>query len=205
VHDAVNAHPDMIGREIVVDLSGDALRFTSQSYGINSSLNVDGGTALAVLGLTGSEADVGVDVAGEFIVDGLPEAATGKGRLLVGNTDNKFTADLQLQINLVASQLGVGNESELTVSKGVGSKLDAVLNQMLSADTGRFASINDRYNQEIEALNENIDRQNALFESQQARLVSQFVALEAALAELQSTSSLLGTQLASLATLNSPR
>lgn len=203
VHDAVNSHPDMIGRELVVDLSGDALRITSQSYGINSTLNIDGGTALASLGLTGSEADVGVDVAGEFIVNGVPEAATGKGRLLVGNIDNKNTADLQVQVSLFAGQLGVGNEAELTVTKGVGSKLDAVLNQILSADTGRLASINDRYNQEIESLNENIDRQNALFESQQERLVSQFVALEAALAELQSTSSLLGTQLASLASLNS--
>ncbi len=203
LQDAVNAHPDMIGRALTADLNGGALRITSQSYGVNSTLNIDGGTALTALGFTGSELDVGVDVAGEFIVNGVSEAATGKGRLLVGKVDNKFTADLQLQVNLVSGQLGVGNEAELTVTKGVGSKLDAVLNQMLSSDTGRLASINERYNQELESLTETIERQNALFESQQERLVSQFVALETALAELQSTSSMLGSQLASLATLNS--
>jgi flagellar hook-associated protein 2 len=104
-------------------------------------------------------------------------------------------------VSLSAAQLGVGNEAELTVTKGVGSKLDSVLNQMLSAETGKLASINDRYNQQLESLTTTIDRQNALFEEQQERLVSQFVALESALAQLQSTSSLLGSQLASLATL----
>ncbi len=205
VHGAVNAHPDLIGRGVLVNLEGDALHVTSESYGTASSLNISGGTALAALGFTGGESDVGVDVAGEFIVDGVSEAATGKGRLLVGGIDNKNTADLQVQVSLSAGQLGAGNEAELSVTKGVGGKLDALLNKVLSADTGRLAAINDRYTQELDSLGTTIDRQNALFEKQQERLISQFVALESALAGLQSTSSLLGSQLASLTSLSGNR
>lgn len=205
LNDAINAHPDLIGRAVSVGLEGDALRVTSESYGTASSLNIDGGTALAALGLAGGEADVGVDVAGEFIVNGVAEAATGKGRILIGALDNDNTADLQVQVSLTAAQLGAGNEAELTVTKGVGGKLDALLNQILSSDTGRLAAINNRYNQELESLGEAIGRQNALFEKQQERLISQFVALESALAQLQSTSSLLGSQLASLNSLNPQR
>jgi flagellar hook-associated protein 2 len=195
---ALNSNQALTGRQASVGLLSGALSIQSDSYGGSSEVTITGGTALAALGLTGNETDTGLDVAGSFIVDGVTETATGRGRLLVGADDNANTADLQLRVSLSASQVQAGVDAEVTVTRGVASKLDQVLGKILDPVSGRIKTVNDGFDDKIEALQKAIDRQNEFFEKQQQELIDQFTALETTIAQLQSTATYLSSQLTSV-------
>jgi flagellar hook-associated protein 2 len=151
-----------------------------------------------VLGLTGSESDQGVDVAGSFVVDGQTESAIGRGRVLSGNADNANTADLQVRVALSPGQVVAGIEASVTVTRGVAARLDQLLGSMLDSVTGSVKQVEDRFDQTADDIQKSIDRQNARFEAAQESLIRQFTALESAISSLQTTSSYLASQLASL-------
>lgn len=194
----IESSPDLQGRAVAVGLDGTSLRITSQAYGASSEVTVGSGTALTALGLTSGQTDDGQDVAGTFIVNGETETAVGRGRVLTGDIDNEHTADLQVRISLTSAQVVPGSEANLTVTRGVASRLDQVLGQLLDSTTGRVKQVDDRFDEEIEDIDSVIDRQAARFEAAQQSLLRQFSALESAVAELQNTSNFLTTQLASL-------
>lgn len=203
----INAHPDTNGRTVSVGLEdhgvlGNSLTVTSNIYGGSSQVTINSGTAMTALGFTGTENDQGVDVEGNYVVNGVVEEATGRGRLLAGNIDNENTADLQVRVTLTASQVVAGVEGEITVTRGFGSRLDQVVGDMIDSETGVFKSINDKYTTESDNIQASIDRQTSLFEQQEQDLVSQFIALETALSELESTSSFLTQQFASLSSVS---
>lgn len=195
----INASPELKGRSVSVGLEGDSLRIISDSYGASSQVTITGGTALSALGFAGTETDQGLDVVGSFVVNGELEAAVGRGRVLSGNADNPYTADLQVRVTLSAGQLVEGIEASLTVTRGVAARLDQILGQLLDSTTGRVKQVDDRFDETAADIQKVIDRQNARFEAQQASLIRQFAALESAVSELQSTSNFLSAQLASLA------
>jgi len=201
----INASPELIGSSVKVGLTSDALTITSDSYGTTSSIVVAGGTSLTDLGIFTGAAGVGQDVAGTFIVNGQTEPATGRGRLLSGNSDNATTADLQLRITLAPSQVTAGVEAEVNVTRGLASTLDSILEGMLHPETGQLATIDDRYDAEIESMKVAFERQQALFDKQRDSIIRQFVAVESALSDLQTTSSFLESQLASLSGFNSKK
>lgn len=194
----INAAAAGTGRSVNVGLNGDQLTITSSSYGNSSTVSVTGGSGLATLGFDGTEIDTGVDVAGTFLVDGVTESATGTGRLLIGNSDNEFTADLQVRVTLTPSQILSGHEAELTVTRGVASRVDQLLGSLLDQETGRIATENQRFDDSLENLQESIDNQQELFTIQQDALIREFVTLESLVSELQNTSSFLAGQLASI-------
>ena len=194
----IESSPGLFGREVAVGLDGTSLRITSQAYGASSEVTVNSGTALAALGLTSGQTDEGQDVAGSFIVNGQTETAIGRGRVLTGNIDNEHTADLQVRISLTSAQVIPGAEANVTVARGVASRLDQVLGQLLDSTTGRVKHVDDRFDDQIEDIDKVISRQAARFDAAQQSLLRQFAALESAVAELQNTSSFLTTQLASL-------
>ena len=124
----INSVPSLSGRSILVGLQSDGgggnqLTLTSQTFGEASDVAVTGGSALAALGLSGNESDVGVDVDGVFRINGIVEQATGRGRVLTGNRDSPFTDDLQVLVTLGPDQVDSGIESELTLTRGVASTL----------------------------------------------------------------------------------
>ena len=121
---------------------------------------------------------------------------------MAGKFDNQYTADLQVEISLQASELGAGAEAQLTLSRGVAARLDQEIGQMLDSQRGIFKTNGDRYSTDVEDVEDSIDRQREIFEQQEADLLKEFVALERVLGELQSTESFLTTQLANLPTLN---
>lgn len=197
-----NEHPDMAGRRVRFGIEGsDRLSVTSMAYGSNSTVKIDGGTALDDLGLTAGQTDTGSDVVGRFIVNGEIESAVGRGRTLSGESGNANTADLQVLVTLSAAQVQAGAEGEVTVTRGVASRLDQLLNRMLDVESGKFRTVGKRYDDAIQNLQTSIDRQNAVAEQQKQRLIDQFVALESAMSQLQSTSTYLNGQLASLGSL----
>jgi flagellar hook-associated protein 2 len=192
---AINSNSSLTGRQVSVGLISGALSIQSDAYGSTSQIKVNGGTALAALGLNGTESDNGLDVAGSFIVNGVTETATGRGRLLIGDPDNANTADLQVRVSLSSSQVQAGVDAELSVSRGVASRLDQVLGKLLDPVTGRIKTVNDGFDDKIDTLQKAIDRQNDFFEKQQQQLIDQFTALETTISQLQSTASYLTSQL----------
>ena len=107
-----------------ISLDDGKLNITSGSYGSSSTIAEISGSAASVLGFTGSESGEGTDVVGNFIVDGVIEPATGTGRVLIGDSDNENTADLQLKITLGAADITEGIEGSLTISRGITSQMD---------------------------------------------------------------------------------
>ena len=203
----INAHPDALGRAVAVGLQDDgfgsnSLTITSETYGGSSQVTIQSGSAMTSLGFTGIENDQGVDVEGNFIVNGVVEPATGRGRLLAGLFDNENTADLQVRVTMSAAQVVVGVDGELTVSRGFASRMDQLIGGMLDSETGVFKTINDRYVTDADTVQDAIDRHQEIFEEQEQDLLAQFVALETALGELQSTASFLTQQFANLASLS---
>lgn len=203
----INNHPDARGRSVnvgVVDdgFGADKLTVTSEIYGDGSQVTVGSGTALTALGFDGSENDQGVDVAGNFIVNGVIEEATGSGRILSGDRENSTTADLQVRVTLDSAQVASGADGELTVSRGFGSRLDRLIGDLTDSETGLLKSIDDQFAEEAESVQLTIDRQSEIFDEQEQELLAQFVALESAIGELNTTSSFLTQQFASLSSNN---
>jgi len=191
----INAAPALGNRNLSVAVDGGKLRFTTDAYGSSASVTGFSGSALADLGLVGTETGVGVDVAGSFIVNGKTEIATGNGRVLIGDANNENTADLQLRVTLDPSQVVAGIEGEVAISRGLTSRLDQYLSRFLDTTTGSLGTINQGFDSRIESIEASIARVNAISQSKTDYLIQQFAALERILGELQSTSSFVTAQL----------
>ncbi|MFA5531097.1 MAG: flagellar filament capping protein FliD, partial [Thiohalomonadaceae bacterium] len=167
--------------------------FTSDRIGAGSSveiLSVEDATASAGIGLTvKAEARIdGEDVAGT--IGGV--AALGNGIYLTGKGD----ADgLKIAIEGAAT----GNRGTVVFSRGVADKLNSLFDKLLDGESF--------LNQRTESLNDSIedigDQREALerrLESVQQRYMAQFTAMDALIAQLNSTGSFLTQRLASLNT-----
>jgi flagellar hook-associated protein 2 len=108
---AINSDTDLAGRQISVSVQGRTLTFTSASFGSSSQISFGSGSANAALGLTGTETSKGVDVAGNFVVNGVTEPAQGIGQFLpqtgrLTTIQNGLTTELS---NLTAQQTQLTN------------------------------------------------------------------------------------------------
>jgi len=184
--------------DVDVSLESGFLEITSQRYGRSSEISAISGTASSILGFDGTETGVGQDVAGSFIVDGVVETATGTGRVLIGDSDNDNTADLQVRVTLTSGQVSGGVEANLNVSRGISSSLDKYFGELLDTSVGTIKTAEDNFTLRIESLDASIARVNSISESKTEDLIAQFTALERVLSDLQGTSSFLTSQLASL-------
>lgn len=194
----INGASALKGRTVNVGLSSGSLTITSEEYGKSSTVKISGGTSLTDIGFTAGTEDNGRDVAGTFIINGVTESATGRGQLLSGNAGNEFTADLQLRVKLVPSEIVSGPEADLTVTRGIAASLDSILNGLLDPVDGGLKTIENGLDEQAESFKVALARQQDLFNLQEESLIRQFVALESALSQLNSTSDFLSTQLASL-------
>lgn len=199
IQEALNSSPELSGRSVIVGVQGSLLQITSETYGRASELGALTGTALASLGFDGTETGRGQDVVGQFIVDGVAEEALGRGRLLTGDLENENTADLQIRVTLSESQVQAGTDATITLTRGVGSRLDTILGKLLDPVSGRIKTANDEFDAKIEDIDSTIEQQNELFESRREQLEREFVALESAVSQLQSQSSFLAAQLGGVA------
>lgn len=190
----INADTALGGSQVAVDLDGGRLRVRSLQLGSVSQVAFGSGSALGAggpLGFTGGEASVGTNVAGQFLVNGRVEAATGFGQTLSGNSGNAHTDGLQVRVTLSADQIGAGVTSDLTVSQGLASRLSQVLNRYLDPVSGRFKTIDTGFQQQAKDIDQTITRQNDLLNQKKNELVQQFAAMETAISRLKS----LGDQL----------
>lgn len=196
VQSAINANGQLGGVQVTASVnSSGKLVLTSQSYGSSSQVSIGSGDALAALGFSGGESGTGQDVAGSFFVNGVSEAATGKGQILTGNSTNTNTAGLVVSSSLTPAQVASTPEGSVTVTQGIGAQIGNVLNQMLDPVSGQLTALEQSLQTQANNIGQSITRLQQSMQLQQTQLLQQFVQMETNLAAIQSTSSALGASL----------
>ncbi|WP_437227805.1 flagellar filament capping protein FliD [Planctomicrobium sp. SH661] len=199
VEAVINGNSAFVGRTVSVGVTGsNQLNITSDSYGTSSRITVFASSATSALGYNGGESDIGVNVAGHFIVNGKVEAANGTGRTLTGAEGNANTDGLQVRVTLSPGQIMTEPEGSITVTRGVASRLNALIDGLIDSKNGMLTSLNNTYSDQLASIQKSIDNQQKIFDKQKDQLTSRFAAMERALQQLKTTSSLLGSQLASI-------
>jgi len=203
VESVINGGRDVAGRTVSVGVdSSNRLTVTSDSYGTTSRVTIYASSATDSLGFKGGESDLGVNVAGNFIVNGIVEVATGTGRTLTGNEGNANTDGLQVKVTLTPGQITADPEGSVTVTRGVASRLNALIDGMLDSQKGLLTSLNTSFQDQLDSIQKSLTNQQAAFDKQKDQLTSRFAAMERALQQMQNTSSLLGSQLQSIKNLS---
>ena len=179
--------------------AGTSGHFEIRTAGYGSQMSVALGTApannaAAILGLSGGTSTAGQDVAGT--IDGY--AAEGSGRLLKAVDEASDAKGMWVEVLLSESELGGGISASVSVIKGIGKQADDLLGYLTDPIDGYMQSKEDRYSQQLDSYTERIEHKEALLAKRRARLVAQFVALEQALAMLQSQSSVIAAQFTTL-------
>lgn len=189
------------GVEVAVE-SGGELSITSNSVGAKSKLSSVSGAASSALGFSGTESDIGQNVAGEFIIDGVVEEASGNGNVLTGLSGNEFSADLQVRVSLTSSQITEGSEGEIQVTRGVSGQLSQLLNKYLDTENGTLKGIDDAFEQRIQDIDDSIVDVEEITESRREYLIAEFTALETIINELRTTGDFLTQQLSTISSDN---
>lgn len=173
------------GVRVAVTQSGGVLSITSSRYGSASGVALAGGTAKSDLFGTQSET-AGVDVAGSIGAI----SATGSGQTLTGTGD---ASGLALKVTDGAT----GARGTVNFARGYAYQLNQLAGAMLEGDSpfdGRVSGINASI-KDIGTRREVLARR---LEQVEKRYRAQFTALDAMVARMQSSSSFLASQLASL-------
>ena len=187
----LNSQFDNEGISINASINNDnQLVISREDYGSGKgfSLSYTGGSK-ASLGITDPDdtAD-GRDVAGT--INGI--AATGTGQLLKAVSG----AANGLQIRYTGS--ATGDVGTLGFGKGVASKLESQIYRWTDFVDGSISRQEKQTESSISRLEDRITTTEDRIDRRMERYMRQFQALESALAEMQSTQSWLGTQLASM-------
>ncbi len=191
----INASSSLNGNLVSVGVNNsNQLQITSQAYGSASQVTIGTGSAIGAtspLGFAGTESGTGEDVAGNFVVNGKTETATGVGQLLSGSSGNANTDGL-----VVRATLSTSGTANLTVTSGVASQLNQILNTYLDPVTGEFTTVNNGYQTQINNINTEIGADNTEVQTQTTQLTQQFAAMESSISSLKS----IQTQLTNWAT-----
>ena len=194
----INAAPTLVANGASVTVSYDAPsdRFviTSDKSGAGSSVEitaidpqVDNRFGLAI----GSGTD-GTDFAGT--INGLPADASG------GVLTSQSGDSAGLSVEIVGGV--TGSRGTVSVTRGLAGTLDALLDNFLQVD-GFIASRESSINDGLENIEDERFRLDDRIAALEARLIRQFSALDALVAQFNQTSSFLSQQLASLPKPNS--
>ena len=151
---ALNSHEEFSGRIASVGVSTDKLTIQSDAYGSSREIAITGGTAAAALGFAGTETSTGKDVAGKFIIDGIEETGDGDRPVAAGKVRQREYRWLQIRVTLTTSQVRRGSRRHISMTRGVGSRLDQTLGKMLDAITGRIKIVNDGFDDKIGSSSE---------------------------------------------------
>jgi len=174
------------------------ITLTSGSYGSSSTIGVDtaNSTAGQILGLSvaGAQVTAGLDVAGT--ING--EKATGAGQILTGAADNKTTDGLKLLIKFAPSDIVIGEEATITLTRGVAPKLKASLFRIVDSTNGSLSRRVKALNAQVDDIKEQVKRIDARLVLRRERLLAQFRKMEQVLGQLNSQGSFLASKLSGL-------
>jgi flagellar hook-associated protein 2 len=178
------------GASVIVSYVNNRFEMSSARYGSASALAINSADAntQAQLGLGVATAADGVDVAGT--IGGF--AATGSGQTLVGDEGSDVFG-----LKLLVEGGTTGDRGTLDYTRGIAWKLDSLISSFLESD-GMLDSRTDSLQQRMDRLDDKREDLDRRIEGIEARYRLQFTTLDTLLAQLQSTSSYLTQQLASL-------
>jgi flagellar hook-associated protein 2 len=191
--------------------TGHYLTLTSEGYGsaqtITLESNVSNGGATPLAGTSGAgrtkitessaagETGTGIGIAGVDVAGTINgEAATGVGQMLTGNSSNANTAGLKLKITASTT----GSYGKIHFSRGIASAASDYLDFITKPTTGAVSAAQDSLQTQIDAAEDEITALEQRMTAYQTRLLEQFSAMESALAEMQSQSTYLTSQIAQL-------
>lgn len=194
----INAASNLVsnGVSVTVGYNAPADRFeiTSNSSGSGSSVEitaVDPQTFNRYGLAVGSGID-GTDFAGT--IDGVAAAVSG-------NTLTSLSGDSSgLAVEIVSG--GSGNRGTVSLTRGLAGKLDSLLDSFLQVE-GFIASRESSINEGLDDIEDERLQLDDRISNLEARLIRQFSALDALVAQFNQTSSFLSQQLASLPQPNS--
>lgn len=166
------------------------LEISSTSFGSDSSVAINsvGGSSTATLGLAVASGAAGLDVAGT--IGGV--AAIGSGQQL--RAANGSAAE---GISLTVNGGALGARGTVNFSTGVAVGLNGLLEGFLSSD-GLLDLRADSLQGSVERISDDREALNTRLDAIEARFRRQFNALDSLLANLQTTSNFLTTQLANI-------
>lgn len=184
------------GASVKVSFDGSGFTFTSNRYGSTSEVLIESVkdiTASAAIGLSANTSAVvaGMDVEGT--IGGF--AAKGNGQFLTGS--NKASG---LRVEVMGDQLG--NRGVVTFTRGNADQLNSLLDQFLGEDSF-LTTRTDSLDSQLLDIGDEREKLVRRMDSLEARYMRQFSALDAMMAQMQSTSNFLTGQLASLPGANS--
>lgn len=168
-----------------VSYESGAFKITSDSYGSDSKIKID--FQNSTLGFT---ADAVIDNGADIIGTINGEPALGDGRFLTGTG---LASGLLLEV----TGGDIGSRGGVTFSRGIASKLDALLDKFLSS-TGQLTAKTDSIASQIASIAEERIELNARVNTVEARYKKQFTALDILIGQLKNTSNFLEQQLNSL-------
>jgi flagellar hook-associated protein 2 len=171
------------------------VQLTSSSYGEGSTVGIEtsiSSSAFSILGLAGGVGKEGVNVEGT--ING--EEAEGKGQMLTGMKDNETTDGLKIKVTYEAAQLGSGVEGKISLSKGVASALNGLLDSLSKSGTGLISSRIKSYEAQVKNIKERVAEFDERLTLRRERLKQQFIRMEQVLGMMNATSQFLTTQLA---------
>jgi flagellar capping protein FliD len=171
--------------------------FQSPSYGSQSKVTMVTSVAnssLTTLGLAEGASIEGVDVAGT--ING--ELADGAGQTLTAKDTNANTAGLKIRVTLDQSQVGNGTKGTITLAKGVGAKLNDLLDSFTASGNGMIDRQIKSYQNQVDSIKARIEEMNARLATKREDLFTKFNAMETALQQLSSQQQWLTGQLSSI-------
>jgi flagellar hook-associated protein 2 len=175
--------------ETAVDAAGN-LTLSSSRYGSTSNISLTALTGSAVSDIFGAATPaVGTDVAGT--IGGV--AATGSGQTLTGAPGSAADG-----MKLAITGGAVGDRGTVTFSQGYAYQLNNLAATFIGT-SGLITGKSDGINVSIKSVADQKDAFNARLGDIEKRYRAQFTALDTMLASMQSTSSYLTQQLASIA------
>jgi flagellar hook-associated protein 2 len=178
------------GSSVLVTESAGVISITSSRYGSASVVEITGGTGKAdLVGASPVKTD-GVDVAGT--IGGV--AATGSGQYLTGAGDAEG-------LKLLITGVSLGDRGTVNFNRGYSDRLDSYLESLIGSN-GSLDSTTSAIQDSIDAVSNDRASLQRRLDSIEKRIRAQFVALDTLVSQLQSTSSFLSQQLASLPTVN---
>jgi flagellar hook-associated protein 2 len=180
------------GTGVTVKQTAGIFTITSNKYGSVSKLEISGSGATALLGT--QTLVEGLDVAGT--IGG--SAATGSGQNLTGNSGSPASG-IQVQVKGGDAPAERGT---INISKGIGAQFAELIDSFL-ATGGSIPGKNSGLNKSLADLAKQRDALNVRLAETEKRYRREFSALDVSLASMQSTSTYLSQQLASISNLSS--
>lgn len=179
---------------VAVTESAGVLTITSQRYGSASKVTVTGGNGKTDLVGGSATATDGLDVTGT--IGGT--FATGSGQKLTGSAGNSSG----LAVLITGTTTGVLDNVDF--KRGYADILGTYIGSLLDTN-GIFSSTSTSIQSQIEDITDDRASLQRRISTIEARLRSQFSALDVLVSQLQSTSSYLSQQLATLPTVGASR